>query len=69
MNTVMFTFSSEFNEYVDYWCETDEDTLQIHVYVNDVEDELINGLNDAELCEFYGMDSEFLISSNRSDFY
>ena len=70
MNTVKFTFNQEYalsNDTFDYYCDCDDETKQIHVYVDDVEDELINGMNDEDLCEFFGLESEFLIFTNRED--
>lgn len=72
MNTVKFTFSSDYvesNDMIDYYCDYDDEEGYLNVYVDDVEDELINGLNDVEMCEFYGMDSEYLLNCNRSDYY
>ena len=72
MNTVVFTFDKRFAEVgdiIDYWCDYDEDTEHLNVHVDDVDDVLINNLTDDELCEFYGLESEFLITCNRRDFY
>jgi hypothetical protein len=72
MNTVKFTFDKDYsltNDIFDYYCDYDDEEGYLNVYVDDVEDELINGLNDVEMCEFYGMDSEYLLNCNRSDYY
>lgn len=69
-NTVTFTFDSEYAEQadiIDYFCDYDDENEQLTIYVNDVDDALINGLNDEELCEFFGLESEFLIYTNRQD--
>ena len=70
MNTVKFTFNQEYvlsGDIIDYYCDYDEDERHLHVYVDDVDDELINGMNDEDLCEFFGLESEFLIYTNRED--
>ena len=72
MNTVVFTFDkkyAEINDIIDYWCDYDEDTQHLNVYVDDVDDVLINNTTDDELCEFFGLESEYLITCNRSDYY
>ena len=73
MNTVVFTFNKNYSELEisldDYWCDYDEDTQHVNVYVDDVDDVLINNMKDDELCEFYGLESEYLVSCNRSDYY
>ena len=72
MNTVVFTFAKNYadiNDMIDYWCDYDEDTQRVNVYVDDVDDVLINNMKDDELCEFFGLESEYLISCNRSDYY
>ena len=72
MNTVVFTFDErlrETHDTIDYWTDYDEDTGHINVYVDDVDDVLINNMTDDELCEFFGLRSSFLITCNRRDFY
>jgi len=72
MNTVKFTFSKEYAEEsaepIDYFCDYDDEEQQINVYVDDVSDALVKDMNDDELCEHFGLDSEFLLYCNRSDF-
>ena len=71
MNTVKFTFSQEYalsNDIIDYYCDYDDESNYLNVYVDDVDDVLINDMNDEDLCEFFGLDSEYLIYSNRSEF-
>ena len=73
METVKFTFTSEFcddNLITDYYIDVDDDDegVLVNVYVDNVDDALINNLTDEELCEFCGLDSEYLIYSNRRDF-
>jgi hypothetical protein len=70
MNTVKFTFNQEYalsSDVFDYYCDYDDEDRHLNVYVDDVDDELINGMNDEDLCEFFGLDSEFLIYTNRQD--
>ena len=67
--TVVFTFSSEYAanaDIIDYYTDViddDEDVL-LYVYVNDVASETLF-LSDEDLCEFFGLDSEFLLWVNR----
>lgn len=71
MNTVKFTFSGEYaqiGDIIDYWCDYDDEDRKLNVYVDDVDDVLINNLTDDELCEHYGLESEYLVYSNRSDY-
>lgn len=71
MNTVKFTFDQEYalsNDTFDYYCDCDEDTGHLHVYVDDVDDELVKSMNDEDLCEFFALDSEYLLCSNRAEF-
>ena len=70
MNTVKFTFSGEYaqiGDIIDYWCDYDDEERYLNVYVDDVDDVLINNLTDDELCEHYGLESEYLVYTNRSD--
>ncbi len=70
MNTVKFTFNNEYasnNDIIDYWCDYDDEDHYLNVYVDNVDDVLINNLTDDELCEHYGLESEYLIYTNRSD--
>ena len=69
-NTVTFTFNSEYAEQtdiIDYYCDVDDETGYLNVYVNDADDVLINNMTDDELCEFFGLESEFLVYTNRQD--
>ena len=69
-NTVTFTFNSQYaqqNDIFDYYCDVDDETGYLNVYVNDVDDVLINNMTDDELCEFFGLESEFLVYTNRRD--
>lgn len=69
-NTVKFTFNSEYclhNDIIDYYCDVDDETNYLNVYIDDVDDVLINNLTDDELCEFYGLESDFLVYTNRRD--
>ena len=71
MNTVKFTFNREYalsNDIFDYYTDYDEDLGYTNVFVDDVDDELIENMNDEDLCEFFGLDSEYLIYTNRSDY-
>ena len=71
MNTVKFTFNREYalsNDIFDYYTDCDEDTGYTNVFVDDVDDELIENMNDEDLCEFFGLDSEYLVYTNRSDY-
>ncbi len=70
MNTVKFTFNSEYahtNDIIDYFCDYDDESNYLNVYVNDVDDVLINNMTDDELCGFVGLESEFLVYTNRRD--
>lgn len=69
-NTVTFTMNSEYAEQadiIDYYCDYDDENQYLNVYVDDVDDVLINNMTDDELCEFYGLESEFLVYTNRRD--
>lgn len=69
-NTVTFTMNSEYAEHadiIDYFCEYDDENRYLTVYVEDVDDILINNMKDDELCEFFGLESEFLVYTNRRD--
>jgi len=71
MNTVKFTFNQEYaltNDIFDYYSDYDDETNYLNVYVDDVDDVLINNMTDDELCEFFGLESEFLVYTNRSDY-
>jgi len=68
MDTLIFTFSNEYcscTDIIDYYCDVDDETGYLNVYVNDYEEDLLK-LADEDLCEFYGLDPEFLVHSNRS---
>ena len=70
MNTVKFTFTGEYaqiGDIIDYWCDYDDEERNLNVYVDDVDDVLINNLTDDELCEHYGLESEYLVSSTRRE--
>ena len=70
MNTLIFTMNSEFslyNDIIDYYCDFDDENNYTNVYVDDVDDVLINNMSDDELCEFFGLESEFLVYTNRRD--
>ena len=72
MNTVVFTFDKKCAEDLDvinHWVDCDEDTKHINVYVNDVEQDLIENLTDSQLCEYFGLESVHLISCNRTDYF
>jgi hypothetical protein len=61
--TVKFTFTEEYgkrNDIIDYYCEVNEDTHELNVIVNDVSDYTLSSMNEEELCEFFGMRSEYL---------
>ena len=61
--TVKFTFTEEYgkrNDIIDYYCEIIDDTKELNVIVNDVSDYTLSSMNEKELCEFYGMRSEYL---------
>ena len=63
-NTVTFTFNDEYcahNDIIDYFMDVDDETGHLFVYVNDVADYIIRSLDDTELCEFFGLDPEYLI--------
>lgn len=71
MNTVKFTFNQDYalsNDVFNYYCDYDDESNYLNVYVDDVDDVLINNMTDDELCEFFGLDSEFLVYTNRSDY-
>lgn len=71
-NTVKFTFNSEYclhNDVIEYYCDVDDDEEEVlfNVYVENVDDILINNLTDDELCEFFGLEPEYLVYTNRQD--
>lgn len=71
--TLILTFSPEFaeqNDIVDYYIDVndDDEQMQVNVYVDDVDDVLVNKMNDDELCDWFGMDSTYLLYTNRSEF-
>lgn len=70
LTTVIFTFSSDYcqeNDIIDYYTDVNDDDERVlfNVYVNDVDEALINELTDDELCEFFGLDPEYLLYTNR----
>ena len=73
MNTIKLTFKSEyaqdFEDLHDYYVDVDEDTFQINVYVDDLDDNLLEKLTDNELCEFVGLEPKHLLSIDRHDYY
>ena len=69
--TLILTFSPQFaeqNDIIDYFMDVDDETNNIYVHVDDVDDVLVNNLTNDELCEFFGMDSTYLLTSNREAF-
>ena len=69
-STVTFTFDSEYvdqDEIIDHYCDVCDENRYLIVYVDDVDNVLIENLTDEQLCEFLGLSAEFLVSSNRSD--
>lgn len=75
MNTIKLTFKAEYAQDFEglhnYYSEVEEDeeSALLQVYVNDVEEELLEKLTDNELCEFAGLEPEHLLSINRHDYY
>ena len=57
---------SLYNDIIDYYCDFDDENSHTNIYVDDVEDLLVNNLTDDELCEFFGIDAEFLVSVTRN---
>ena len=70
-NTLIFTFAPQFasqNDIIDYYIDVDDETRNVYVHVDDVDDVLVNNMSNDELCEFFGLDSLYLLTSNRSEF-
>ena len=60
---------------IDYYSEDLIDSYQatliddnlVEVKIKDVSDELIQGMTENDLVEFFGIDSEFVVSTNLED--
>ena len=55
------------NDIIDYWFDVNDDDGTMNVYVNDVDDVLINNMSDTELCEWFDLKSDYLIDTNTKE--
>lgn len=70
-DTLIFTFSPMFasqNDVIDYWIDVDDESRNVYVHVDDVDHVLVNNMSNDELCSFFGMDTTYLLTTNREVF-